>query len=244
MARQRHLKNAPITEALIDCRVLTSHRLDAKAADVVAQRLHDSYSLKGPVRLGQINVGPEIKVETQELGYRFHSKDEKFVAQFQNQGFTLSRLAPYTDWEHLAGEAEKLWSLYVDLMQPERIEQIACRYINNLALPMGEGRDFKEFLVAAPEVPRTLPQSLMSFMQRVVLPYPERNTVLLLTQLLEPNAAATSDKVPVILDIDVQCRQQFDPRGRDVWQRLDRLRALKNEAFFESITETTAELYQ
>jgi len=34
MARQRHLNSAPITEALIDFRVQTSHRLDAQAAKV------------------------------------------------------------------------------------------------------------------------------------------------------------------------------------------------------------------
>lgn len=248
MARYRHLKSAPITEAVVDLRVQSTHKIDAGVVETLTRSLDGRYVLKGPIRIGEINLAGveplEVKVGTQELGLRFHSADEKFVAQFQHQGFTLSRLAPYTDWEHLKAEAEHLWPMYVAAAQPERVVQVACRYINNLSLPMRHGQDFTEFLTAAPDVPRALPQDLLSFVQRVVIPYPEIKAITILTQLLEPNAAAATDKVPVILDIDVQCRQQYDPRGSEVWECLERLRELKNMAFFESITETAAGLYE
>lgn len=248
MARHRHLNNAPITEALVDLRFQSSRRIDAGLVETLKSRLDGSYVLKGPIRLGEVNFGAaqtiEVKVATQELGVRFHSADEKFVAQFQHQGFTLSRLAPYTDWEHLKREAARLWPMYVEIAPPERVVQMACRYINNLSLPMRYGQDFSEFLTAAPDVPKALPQDVLSFVQRVVIPYPEIKAITILTQLLEPNAAAAMDKVPVVLDIDVQCRQEYDPCGAEMWQCLDRLRKLKNSAFFESITEAAAGLYE
>ena len=210
--------------------------------------LRNTYVLKGPIRVGEINFESiqdlSIKVATQELGFRFHSMDEKFVAQFQHQGFTLSRLAPYTDWMHLKREAERLWPLYVSVLKPERVARIACRYINNLNLPMRPGQDFSDFLTAGPDVPKALPQLLMSYMQRLAIAYPEKKAITILTQLLEPNAAVTIDKVPVILDVDVQCQEQFDPSDLGMWECLERLRELKNGAFFESITEAAAELYE
>lgn len=248
MARPRHLKNAPITEALIDFRVQSSLKIDEAAAEVLTDRLRAAYVKKGQILMGAINLHAaeplQVQVATENLGVRFHSTDEKFVAQFQHQGFTISRLAPYTDWEHLKSEAERLWPMYVEVIKPERIVRTACRYINNLNLPMRSDQQFSEFLSAPPSIPPRLPQNVMSFMQRMVIPYPEIPAITLLTQLLEPNAAAGNDIVPVILDIDVQCLQQFDPHGPEPWQCLDRLRELKNAAFFESITEVTAGGYE
>lgn len=248
MARYRHLKNAPITEALIDLRVQSSLKIDAAAAETLADRLRDTYVKKGQIVIGAINVQAaqqlQVNVATEDLGVRFHSTDEKFVAQFQHQGFTISRLAPYTDWDHLKSEAKRLWPLYVEVIKPERIVRTACRYINNLNLPMRSDQQFSEFLTTPPGIPPGLPQTVMSFMQRMVIPYPEIPAITVLTQLLEPNAAAGTDKLPVILDIDVQCQQQFDPQGPEPWQCLDKLRELKNAAFFESITEATAGGYE
>jgi len=248
MARQRHLRNAPITEALIDLRVQPSRRVDERTAEMLAKRLQNTYALKGPIRLNawevQFGEEPEARVATQLLGFRFHSADEKFVAQFQNEGFTLSRLAPYTEWEHIKSEAERLWPLYADVLRPERIRRIACRYINNLSLTMRQGQDFHDFLTAPPQVPPALPQMLNAFVQRVVIACPELNAITILTQLLEPNVATTLEKVPLILDIDVQCQKQFEPHSSEIWQNLNQLRGLKNAAFFESITETAAQLYE
>ena len=248
MARHRHLKNAPITEAIIDFKAQSSGKIEPSQLEKLRENLQGAYVLKGPIRIGEINLeGAQeiaVTVATQELGFRFHSTYEKFVAQFQNQGFTLSRLAPYTDWTHLKGEAQRLWPVYVRAVEPKQVVRVACRYINNLNLPMKPGQDFSEYLTAGPDVPEALPQLLMSYMQRVVIPYPDRNVITILTQLLEPNAAVTIDKVPLILDVDVQCQGQFQPGDSRLWDCLERLRGLKNDAFFESITEAAAMLYE
>jgi uncharacterized protein (TIGR04255 family) len=248
MARVRHLKNAPITEALIDFQSHSTALVDATAAARLGENLGPSYSLKGPMRLANINAGTAptlaFNVETQDLGYRFESLDGKFVAQFQNQAFTLSRLAPYAEWADLKQEAQRLWPIYVEVAATQRVHRVACRYINNLALPMYEKQDFRDYLTAAPEVPKELPQTLMGFMQRVVINQPEVRAITILTQLLEPNATTSISKVPVILDVDVQTQQVFEPSSPDLWDILEVLRALKNAAFFESITEAAAEVYE
>jgi hypothetical protein len=57
---------------------------------------------------------------------------------------------------------------------------------------------------------------------------------------LIPEAANESES----LDVDVQCEEQFDPGDPGVWECFERLRGLKNAAFFESITEVAAVLYE
>ncbi len=245
MAKQRHLNKAPIVEAVVDLVVEPPCVLDDELQKRLVERLGDGYSLKGHVQRGQFSFNPKLGATAGShlLGYRFHSTDEKFVAQFQVERFTLSRLTPYTTWEQLRDEAMRLWPIYVNALEPKLVSRAACRYINNLQLPMQLGQDFKVFLESPPEVPKDLPQGLLSFMQRFVIAYPDHGAITTLTQVLEPNAALNLERVPVILDIDVHCQRQFEPNCADIWECLERLRGLKNDAFFASITETAAELY-
>jgi uncharacterized protein (TIGR04255 family) len=250
MAQQRHLNNAPVTEALIDFRVAPpSHKLDETAKRRLEERLAGTYVLKGPIRLSQFLLGVAPTGEgssittTEELGARYHSSDDKFVAQFQSQGFTVSRLVPYTTWEHLRDEARRLWEFYVEALKPERVIRVACRYINNLRLPMQGGRHFEDFLTAAPAVPEKLPQAMLGFLKRVVIADYNEKAITILTQVLEHTQGISIEAVPVILDIDVQSQETFAPTDAALWECLDRLRRLKNAAFFESIHEATAELY-
>lgn len=246
MATPRHLKSAPITEAVIDLRVQNARKLDAALMEEIAKGIGRNYLSKGPVRMNEVDIQAEngIRVAVRDLGFRYHSPDDRFVVQFQAEGFTVSRLAPYVDWTSLKAEATALWPVYLDLMKTERVVRTACRYINNLRLPLKQGEDFDLYLTSSPHVPAELPQSLTGFMQRFVIPNPNVNALTILSQFLEQNAATPNDRVPVILDIDVATHAEFAPGTDDVWHCLERLRELKNKAFFASITEAAAELYE
>lgn len=249
MARARYLPNAPITEGLIDFRVRTARELTPETLEQLEARLRGSYAEKGSIVQQEVNFGaPDgtqpARVVAREVGARFHSEDEKHVAQFQHEGFTLSRLAPYAGWESLKSEAGRLWTIYVELAGPEAITRVACRFINNLRLPLAPGQDLAEFLTASPQIPPALPQVMLAYMQRVVIAHPELNARTVLTQMLDPNAMAATNAVPVILDIDVQCEQEFSPNGPEVWERLEQLREMKNKVFFECLTERAVELYR
>lgn len=50
--------------------------------------------------------------------------------------------------------------------------------------------------------------------------------------------------VPVLLDIDAFTQSEFEPTDQQVWTVLEQLRVLKNRAFFGTITEKAAELYE
>lgn len=246
MATQRHLNNAPITEAVIDLRVQNARAFDAALMEELAKRTDRGYVPKGPVRLNEFGIEGDkgVHVAVRDIGYRYHSADDKFVVQFQAEGFTVSRLAPYLNWANLKAEAEAFWPVYRDIMTTQRITRTACRYINNLRLPMQPKEDFNIYLTTSPQVPAELPQSLLGFMQRVVIPNSDANAVTILSQYLEKPAATPAEPVPVILDIDVAVGSPYDPGTPDVWKCLDTLHDLKNDAFFASITEAAARLYE
>jgi len=251
MAKLRtYLPHAPVTEAVIDFRVVARKSLAVAALEPLVERLAPDYVKKGPIFELQASFAVDPKgerssdVASQEIGVRMHSADDRYVAQFQLAGFSLSRLEPYETWEKLFNEAQRLWELYVTAVGPDMVVRAATRFINNLRLPMQPGEDFAVYLTKPPQVPEGLPQGLSSFLQRVFLHDPTTDIRATLTQALQsPPIVDLPEHIPVILDIDVYQQAAFATDGRELWECLKRLRAFKNLAFYESLTEKAVEQY-
>ena len=248
MAEYRHLDNAPITEAIIDLRARLLSGFQVKEFSSLRETLHDRYSDVKETRLITgafgIRAGKPVVQPPEDKGvdgYLFKSADNTKVAQFKKEGFTFSRLKPYTHWEDVLAEAKNLWKFYVAKASPELVTRIAVRYINHLKIPLPIN-DFSEYLTVPPRVPDNVPQNVGSFLSRVVVRDLQLDIAANITQALEkgvdPNYAT------IILDIDVYKRGEFDVDGDDIWPIFMQLRDLKNRIFFGSITEKTVRLFK
>lgn len=242
------LSNAPITEALIDLQVKLPDGGDPALFDLFLEETKSDYPNQKAQKRTQYKVqptstsGPLEPKGTQVYGYQCFSSDGVQVVQARIDGFTFSRLKPYTTWDDIKSEAYRLWTLYTKIFQPEFVSRVAVRYINNLQIPMPIS-DFSDYLTAPPIVPKSLPQTLSSFLTRNVILMPTQNTQVIITQALE-NIISDSKPAPVILDIDAF---KLTPEGiNDViaWEVLEQLRLVKNNVFFDSITENLRGLYE
>jgi len=249
MAQQRHLDNAPITEAIIDFRVRIPSGADPGQFSSLKKELKDRYPNVVDMKMAEMSFGiiDDKPVwtppgEGRIIGYRYESEDKKNVAQFRNDGFTFSRLKPYNDWEHIFEEARNLWSLYVRIASPESIVRIATRYINRLKIPLPVD-DFLQYLTSPPHIPQSLPQGVSSFLSRVVLYDPKLDIAANITQALETNVEE-SNYVIIIIDIDAYKSGNFHPDEPKMWETFAALRNLKNRIFFEHITEDAARLFE
>lgn len=247
MAAQVHqLTHPPVREALIDIQFTPA--TDLAILEAFAAELADEFDGSSPIWRTQfgLHLGPEGAGQAQEpqvaqLGLRLPSLQRSYVLQCRLNGFTLSRLSPYDQWEEFKANARRYWERFLAMVAPvdsdqSRVTQITVRYVNELRLPLPL-RDFSDYLTAPPEVPASLPQALQSFLQRVVIPLPDdARTVAVITQALDaPQPPA--DAVSVILDIDV--RRHLDigvAVPEPLWHALDQLRDEKNKIFFNYIT--------
>jgi len=242
------LTKAPIKEALIDIRVKLSSDFDVKKIDSIYEKIKETYPGKEEQTVSQIQLerqpGKEsFKSFTKINGYRYLSINKDKIFQARLDGFTFNRLPPYTIWEELRNEAKRLWLLYKDATSPEVITRVALRYINNLNIPMS--MDFGDYLMAPPALPEGLPQGLDGFLIRLNVHIPELEANAIITQALEP-MPVKSDKIPVILDIDVFKEKTEAPgiEEGETWNLLERMRHFKNEVFFKFITEKLKEIYK
>ena len=120
------LKNAPIQEGLIDLRATFGSIPTELTFKAIGSDLIDSYSE------GVAIQGAEMQFQFSDTGLFHHaatsyrglmltSKDSGFVFQAQIDGFTLSRLRPYSTWNQLFDEAKKLWNVYAKHAEPSSV---------------------------------------------------------------------------------------------------------------------------
>ena len=247
MARPRHhLENAPIVEAIIDFRVIPEPQVSPSLFASLGSSIGKKYSqaesvLSIEARFG-IDRGKLIEPSQSraELGWKYQAGTE--VAQFRVNGFTFSKIEPYTTWEQVFGEAFRLWTIYVDIVKPKQLTRIAVRYINRMRAV--ESRNINEFLVAPPMLPPPIPPLIREFLTRVHIVDDKRSSAAVIVQALEPQI--DPNVMSFLLDIDAyhEDKAALVPTDHDLPSLFEQLRELKNEIFYASITEKAAEMYE
>jgi uncharacterized protein (TIGR04255 family) len=246
MARRRaHLRNAPIVEAVIDFRVLRKEGASPDRFAALQSAIGSRYSqadlmqsVEAQFTINQ-EKGPISSAVAAPIGWRY--RGGSMVAQFRVDGFTFSKLDPYTTWEDVFSEALRLWAIYVRLAEPSEIVRIAVRYINRLQVPLPAR--ISDYLEAPPVLPLPIPQQLRQFLSRFAIDDVTRNASAVIVQASEPLIGPPA--IVLLIDIDAFMENlAVAPDYPRLAEMFLQLRDLKNEIFFASITEKTAEIYE
>jgi uncharacterized protein (TIGR04255 family) len=244
-----HLSKAPIVEAVIDLRVKLPPDFKLEVFHFLRAQMVEDY----PGLEEQQIIEQTIKQEpgqTAEFstrvsgihGHRLLSKDGKNVVQLRRDGFTFSRLNPYTQWEEVFGEAWRLWNMYVEAAKPLEVLRIAVRYINRLLLPLPFSNP-EEYLKAPPMTADGWPSDMSAFLSRVVMHDPESEILVNVIQALEPQACGQTS-VTLLFDIDAYQDVSLPADDATMRARFAGLREMKNRVFFKGLTEKAIDLFR
>lgn len=233
--RWPHLSKAPIVEGLIDIRVERSIALTLDVLKATCDELAADFPAREELRTftGQFSFsqegGPCFSASAPApVGLILRSADQKWVAQFRMDGFTLSRLKPYTSWDELKARATELWGTYAAMGRPTRIVRLACRFINRI--PMPPGKSFEKTFMTTFSIPASLPQAVAGYLLRVVIPFEKEQCLAIVTESLQENSH------DCIFDLDAFSETPDGISEADAWIKLDQLRGVKNRLFFEGLT--------
>ena len=93
-------ENAPINEALIDIRAELPKDVTLSTLEAFHAEVKERYPGKKKRLLleEQISIEAPPSEKRTELGFAFESEDGKQIFQARLDGFTFSRLRPYTNW--------------------------------------------------------------------------------------------------------------------------------------------------
>jgi len=243
MVRVRHLNNAPIAEAIIDFKIRLPDSFNVKKEySSLRKELASKYTKVEERATGSIEIKdgkPKIRSGRRNIsGYRFTSRDKKEVAQFRIDGFTYSRLNPYTKWELVIEEAKKLWDLYRSRSHGFVVERISVHYINQIDIKVGD--QLEDYFTSSPKLPENLPQTFGHFFSSLGFQEKSLYVMVIQTAIESPN----KDHARIILDIDVFKEITKEIKEITLWKNIEKMRELKNRIFFEMITEKTVRLYR
>ena len=241
----RHYSRAPITEAILDLKVILPDNFPIERFLEIHARVRDRFPTSEPIHVGSlaIQAGPEIQVDAsrQHSGFLFRSKDGLRIFQATLQGFTFNRLAPYNSWEEFSNDARNLWEIYKDICKPAFVTRAAVRYINRIDIPVEGPIKLQDYLKTAPDIASGLSQkNLSSFFMQLQIPQEDLNCMLVINETLA--LPPSPGFISVIFDIDLFRQQAWQSDDEDIWDFLTQLRERKNQVFRESITEKTEEL--
>lgn len=248
MAKQEHLNNAPITEAILD--IWTTGVDPGAVEDLANTKVPEGFGPAAPrfhvtgifgTRGGQDTHSSASAVK---VGFIWRSADKLDAVQARIDGFTVNRLSPYKDWHDLKQLAQTEWPCYVEAAQPERISRLGVRYVNQFAIPVARPirlTDIQKYLDWTPSELESSPD-LEDFMVRMAIkpdPSTPGSVTLLTTQSPDGNSG-----LQMILDIEFRRDVVLTIDSSEMWTHLTDLRDLKNRVFFASITNDLKEMFK
>lgn len=237
------LQHPPIVEAVIDVRVPAGESEVGRLGELQVQLAGEYPKVyRGSQQTLQVEGGPSERSisHTETLqGFAFATNDDDRIVQARLDGFTYNWVGGYETWEKLSDEARRAYTLYDEVAKPALIQQVGLRYINSLAVP--RDASFEEYSRMRTEVPETLPVPPVGLLTRVALRFDD-HIIANVNSLFEPSDTGTMSWQ---LDIDVMDADPIEASSVDtIWAKLVRLREIKNQVFFEIVTDKALESYR
>lgn len=237
---------APIEEAVFDIRIDPSLDIEGKEIESLHSKVSERYPIKEIQKtfevINEIKEGKFAGSQSRDIGvvgFRFWDKDRKQVCRYGLDGFSFSRLRPYSNWENCFPEVMNLWNIYKKDFNPRHIKRVAVRFINVIKIPEMHF-ELADYFNNPPQPPDKLPQNLVEFLSRLRVKYEENFFAIIILALqmpAEPNVAS------ILLDIDVCTEVPFSADNEEQLKNIfERLRHIKNDVFEKSITSKTKEL--
>ncbi len=241
-----HLTKAPIVEAVIEVRVNTEKPLEEEYLLSSVKKRVPGYSKISPQHeyKHELKLPPDKKSELKVAdpvfkGARLHADGTPQIVQFNRDGFVFSRLQPYETWESLQKEAWHLWGTYKELACPLMINRVGVRFINEFPISF-ESFDLDDYLQGAPKPPGDSGLPFLGFFHQDALDVPNSpykiNLIRTIQKSLQPKG------FQLIIDIDVFNDNNFETNDDILLENLAEMRCLKNQLFFDCITEKTLEM--
>lgn len=238
-------KNPPIKEAIIDIKIKPLDRGYLKKIENIGE-LIKSYPIRKNLFSSSLKFkisktgDPKVEKSTSDnLGYRFETKTGNYVAQFKLDGFTFSILNSYKSWENFIKTAKELWDKYLKIVEPQLVTRVSCRFINRILIP--DKKYINEYFTFEDDDKDIDGFISERFLNRTQLFNKEKGIKLLLTKMDE--SITHNGEHPIIIDNDVLKTVQLDPKSKEIWEIINSFRIIKNDIFFNCITQKTRKLF-
>lgn len=249
MGQRVHLARPPIKEAVIqfvfDDVAFGRGILSSIASQYVAEgwKQQKAEKIDAVIDASSLDVegqSAEIVMSSERsfMGYVMISADDNDRVQLRPSVVAVSK-TEYTEWDDLVSLARRAFQSYAILAGPAaRVKQISTRFINRIS-PIRGVDSFDEILKRPPKSTDGLEEAhVADFMRRHVIQGIRggfKANLTVGTVVWEPSDIEPGR--PLVIDIDAYIDCDLPANFDQFTENLGRLREIKNELFFGSLTE-------
>jgi len=246
------LSKPPIIEALVDIQVqpivgLSVESIKSKLPSSVSSQYPKSEEIKKFE--SSIIQGPSgTQVSSKDLGaygLMFRNQANTRAVQMRVDGFALSHLQPYSNFESLQAEAQPLWNDYKTMIgSKEKVLRVALRYINVIECnrTLTSWNELSGFLNNIPPLPKGVAPELTGFGMEIVSQDPANGIVTTVRRGLLKNLQTHQHGISVDIEVVKIFTQSSDEEH--LWSSIKALRPIKNDVFFDVVAENKINEYR
>jgi len=194
------------------------------------------FSISSPLQVGCQTV--KADTDTKIIGYTFSTKDQKVKLNIEQGTVTYHDERKYAGWDHFKSSISSFLSLISPIISDSIIQCVSIRFINKFVLPdFKNPLDYTNIIISsAVEIEHAYPVSKYSF--KLFHEIPETNIKGWVNHSLDN----VDGKLNYIFDIDILNHENIVYDQDTIMDMLEKMRDVKNEIFFETLTEKTLSL--
>jgi uncharacterized protein (TIGR04255 family) len=250
MAKQEHLKNAPVIEAIFGIQADASKNWDAETVEPwLLQAFSDFPQIQEQRQfVNEISLAPGKKLKSNTSvraveAFLLRQDDGSSAIQVRRDGFSYSQLAPYPDWEKFVAAGLQNWEIYRDRFEVSSPHNVFVRFVSRVSYPKVENFRLSDYFVSSPSAPDGTDWTIASFRDNRVY-FPHGSKFKIESNFWPTGTDKNQDVYSFILDLSVTPTQTLAESGETIDEILPHLRDLKNDAFFSKFTEQGIQPYR
>jgi len=227
--------NPTITEAVCDIHFRLPQEKEWKPSfpGELFKHIQNEYPEMEPVlemslqfEIGPLGTGTKFVPQRQKV--RFKHGTRPLMLQLAENSLSISTLSPYQGWEVMRRDVLAAWQRVEEVLQPEIIDRIGLRYINQIEKETEQDRP-STWLVANDYIPDGILRSESGFLLREEIHLDIEN--ILIITLGDPKSDVDAGHGTIILDIDRIVEREALTGQKVLEQEMDRLHANVWEVF-------------
>lgn len=239
----RTLNNPPVGMALAQIKLNTGDS-SVQKVDVVDKRIKEIFPIRKEgtqvnIGLGKSNLPLSVpKISTSIATYIYFSKEQKVKLEVSGDTITYVSEDQYTGWSDFKSKVLVFFEILERVFGQSEIQRTSIRFINRFSFnDFDNPQDYIKTFISSTAESQQYPLRQYGF--RLLMDIPDSDTYAIVNHNVEH---VLEGKFLYTFDIDVLNSQKLLYSLESIDNSLDDLRNIKNNIFFNTLTEKTLSL--
>jgi uncharacterized protein (TIGR04255 family) len=235
-----HIDKPPIVLSIVQFRYEKLENFNSKKIKELGEEIKKDFPVVSEAIVQNIRIDntseTKFTLDSREInGVRFENNEKTAALIIDGSKFTFESNLPYTNWLELSKIVRRMWELFSPSLDGLMLTGLSMRFLNRINLPIDFTDPSKYFTTFIQSSSGT--HGINTYQLKYTSTF--NDCISHIGHSIEP---AIGDKITYFFDIDVIKIKRINNQPEEIWPIFEELKTLKNNIFFDGITEETLKL--